>query len=221
MTAADWDDSLLTAPLFDFYLASAYMGAKTREVKRWLGVEKGSRGIVPHGSEEGVNFLEFIELLYIKELRSRHGVPFDEIRHMYEVLRHLHGDTRHPFAREGKIQAGGGRVYVDFASDKIDSRYQMAFKDVVDVLADQICFVEEKPRQWWPMTTKGRVVMEPGVAWSAPAVVSHRISTASIFDLYVAEGRRISPVISWFDVSQEDVEAAVAFEEEMRTRRAA
>jgi len=219
-------DEIVFRPLFEPSLASRYLGAETREIKRWLqGYKRGSerkKGIVVRNTDDpsAVNFMEFVELLYIKALRGK-GVSFDEIRRVYQLLAEEFGYHEYAFARQKTLYVFQKRVLVDFLDQKLEHSGQLAFSEVVHLLGDQIKFVNDLPREWWPLTQERTVVMTPGVCGSAPSCAESRVTTGALYDLYKAEGRRVEPVIRWFGVSERELADAIEFEESIRNRKAA
>ncbi len=58
------------------------------------------------------------------------------------------------------------------------------------------------------------IVLDPMISFGRPAIVKRGIATGNVFDLFLAEERRVRPVCRWMDLSTNEVNAAIRFEEQ-------
>ncbi|MBM3214901.1 DUF433 domain-containing protein [Candidatus Poribacteria bacterium] len=100
---------------------------------------------------------------------------------------------------------------------KLLSGGQWVIPDVIKALADEIEFDSstDLAQRWYPPDADRRVVVDPAVSFGSPSVAGTGITTANVYDLYVAEGRKIGPVRRWFGLETDCIEAAICFEERM------
>jgi uncharacterized protein (DUF433 family) len=71
-------------------------------------------------------------------------------------------------------------------------------------------------QRWYPLGPKGLVVLDPAISFGNPTIVGRRISTAVVYDNYLAEKERIKRVSKWLDLDQKEVLAAIQFEERLK-----
>lgn len=218
---AAWDRAAYPAAA-----AGRLVGLSPTRVRRWLqGYDFTYEGKVHHQrpvvSREGTagttyaSFLDLIDLLFVKRFID-YGISLQRVRRALAEAAQILG-TNH-FARSSFF-TDGHNVYLEL-QDRGDailellSGGQWVIAPIIQQLAEQIDF--DAPtgiaRRWYPRGPGGLVVLDPLVSFGQPSVIGRGVTTANVFDLYVAEGRRTGPVSDWMCLGVAEVEAAVEFE---------
>ncbi len=86
---------------------------------------------------------------------------------------------------------------------------------IIQEIALQIDFSEstELAEKWFPLGSEKPVVLDPRIAFGFPSITSRGILTSNVYDLFKAENERIERVCSWMDIGENEVRAAVQFEQ--------
>lgn len=162
------------------------------------------------------SFLELIDLLFVKQFLDR-GIRLQKLRKALEEAAQIFGIEH--FARETFFTDGRG-IYLEVkehgrAIMELLTRGQWVIAPVIKQLADQISFHSTTglAQRWFPEGRSVPIVIDPLVSFGRPSIVDRGITTANVYDLFLAEKQRISRVCSWMDLDQEQVKAAVAFED--------
>ncbi len=174
-----------------------------------------SRNLKDQNYPSYASFLDLVDLLFVKRFLD-YGLPLQRLRKAFDEAKEILG-TNHfahqSFFTDGKniclkIQEKGDAI-LELLSDG-----QWAISDIVKQLAHQIEFDSstEIARRWFPLEGDGLVVLDPLVSFGRPIINKKGITTENIYDLFVAEGKKIHPVSKWMDLSSEEIEAAVKFE---------
>ncbi len=185
----------LVRPSYLVAEAARLVGLSPGRVRRWLrGYEYSYRdgvrdrppvlkGAARQGSH--ASFLDLIDMLFVKRFLD-HGVSLQRIRRALENGQIL------------QLMSGG----------------QWTIAPVIRELAAQIDFESssELARRWYPLGRDGCVVLDPMVAYGAPSIAGRGVKTINVHDLFVAESESIAAVRSWWDLTEDQVEAAVEFE---------
>lgn len=169
-----------------------------RLTPRWLRRWRRILGCAPH-AERFMSFLELVELRFIK-VAVDDGIGARRVRRAYAETAELLG-TDHPFAHQRFFTDARGH-FEDVAT------ITRGFVDEVDFAADTGLAI-----RWYPRGRRGRVCVDPRLAFGAPVVAGSRIHTQNVYDLYLAESRKLAPVARWFSLGTAQIRAAVDFEE--------
>ena len=223
----------LTRPAYSVAEAGRLAGLAAGRVRRWLrGYEytydDTVRGQPPvlqgHPAESTyASFLDLVDLLFVKRFLD-HGVSLQKVRRGLDEARRLLG-TDH-FARQTFFTDGGSiflSVQEGVAGELGDailelmSGGQWVIAPVIRELAQQIEFEspEGLARRWYPLGRNRPVVLDPMVAYGAPSVAGRGVKTTNIHDLYVAEGENLASVRAWWELSDDEIRAAVDFERQL------
>ena len=186
----------------------------TRHLYRW--VKEGLAGEYLEGlrgKEVSLTFLDLVTMRIVAIFRT-YGVKPREIKIAYEALAHYGGWT-HPFAME-PVWVYGPDIYIKAGGVPIAiSRYwQGAFdfiseylKPVHNLLFDD----QEQAASWEP---KPGILLDPKLSFGSPCVKGTRISTESLWALNSA-GDSISLIAESYELSSGQVEASIAWEEDL------
>lgn len=209
--------------------AGRLVGLTANRVRRWLrGYDYRSASGVQHqepvvrqlgtAGTSYASFLDLIDLLFVKQFLD-HGISLQKLRKALSESAELLG-TNH-FARR-TFFTDGSNVYVEVrergdAILQLLSGGQWVIAPVIQELATQIAF--DAPtglaRRWYPMGQDGFVVLDPLVSFGRPTIVKKGVATANVYDFFLAERRQTHLVCSWLGLGENEVEAAVEFEERL------
>ena len=223
----------LTRPAYSLADAGRLAGLTPGRVRRWLrGYEyaygdtvRGQPPVLqsrPVGSTYA-SFLDLVDLLFVKQFLD-HGVSLQKVRRALDEARLLLG-TDH-FARETFFTDGGSiflRLQEEAAGDRGDailelmSGGQWVIAPVIRELAQQIEFEppEGLAKRWYPLGRNRPVVVDPMVAYGAPSIAGRGVKTTNIHDLFLAEGESLASVRAWWELSDDEIRAAVDFERQL------
>jgi uncharacterized protein (DUF433 family)/DNA-binding transcriptional MerR regulator len=203
-------------------------------VRRWLlgytyvvagGTRRGAPAIgAGRGMERElgvVTFLDLVELLVVKGFRSR-GVPLKHVRIAAEQAAELF-HTDHPLATQ-RLQTDGRHIFARVQDARgfaglvsLSERGQWVFPEAVEAYLQELDFDLDTHLaiRWWP-AGKGRpVVLDPRVCFGRPHIAGTGVPTTALYGP-VAAGDDPRLVAQWFRVDLSQVEAAVAYERELR-----
>lgn len=168
-----------------------------------------------------VTFLDLIELLVVKGFRSR-GVPLKHIRIAAEEAAAAFR-TPHPLATQ-RLQTDGRHIFarIQDALDlvglvSLSERGQSVFPEAVEEYLRELDFDLETRLaiRWWPAGRERPVVLDPRVCFGKPHIAGTGVPTAALYGP-VAAGDDPRTVAEWFRVDPAQVDAAVAYEQELK-----
>ena len=214
---------------YSFADAARYLGASTREVRRWISRQEGSNepgssGLWVsqlHGTDvEGIGFKDLIELRFVRIFRSE-GVSLSVIRRTIEVARKQfsvpYPFTSKRFRTDGRqiflevIEECGGASLVDL------SRRQNVIERVVG--PSLRVGVELDPcgeaARWYPLRQSRSIVLDPSRSFGRPILADSGVPTAAISDALAAEKNDEKRVARLFEVPLAAVKRAMEFESQL------
>jgi hypothetical protein len=168
--------------------AAFYARVRTQTMGRWLyGDKRGDRVIDTqlHGQDEKVvTFLDFVQALAVREIRSRHNVPLDRIREAVELAKSR--GIQYPFAlkhtaylfSDGKGE-GHGNIVLKINNAMIQAsgleKRSMIIKDIAQLYLQDLAFspetgLAEAYTAW--TGPSGTIVMNPKFRFGEPIVFS-------------------------------------------------
>lgn len=209
--------------------AAGLLGLRVDRARAWLdGYE--SRGVryppvirVEPTGDDIVTWGEFVELGYLREYR-RKGVPLQRLRPVIDELRREFG-TPYPLATAKPYVYG--RELVLELQERNDIPLSIAIvvsSGQTVALADEamrfLKKVEFDPpddgdvRRLRPAGPASPVVIDPLVRFGRPSV--HGVSTVRLWELHDA-GESIEEIAEGYDLTEDLVRSAVAYEEQQRS----
>lgn len=238
MCAVDLES--LATPLYEPAEAARLVGLTRGQVSRWLfGYSYPYREQLKHqdplvrrqlGTQASrrASFLDLVELRAARLFLDRGRSP-QQVRRAFQEAQ---GVSKEPFPfASRRIYAAGSRIFLKVDDDgQIRRRLlelltggQWAIEEVLQGSLEQLDFDEQSglADTWWPLGRTVPVKITPRRAFGAPTVKTRNLKTATIFDLYLAEGRHIEPVTKWFSLEPAEAEAAVRYEEGLSAAKAA
>ncbi|MGH9110805.1 MAG: DUF433 domain-containing protein [Acidimicrobiales bacterium] len=221
--------SILERPVYGVAEAAGLLGLRPDRARAWLdGYERqGVRyppvvRIGPTG-DEIVTWGEFVELGYLREYR-RKGVPLQRLRPVIDGLRREYG-TPYPLAT-AKPYVYGKELVLELQQRNdlppalaivISSGQTLAFADEAQRFLNKVEFDPPDAgavRRLRPAGAASPVVIDPLVRFGRPAVEG--VATERLWELHDA-GERIEEIAAGYDMAEDLVRAAVAYEEQQRS----
>lgn len=186
----------------------------TRHLYRWAREGLAGRYLEGlRGKEVALTFLDLVSMRMMAIFRL-YGVKPREIKLTHDLLAH-HRGWAHPFAMEPMWTSGPDIYIVENDIPLAVSRYwQAAFdfireylKPVHNLLFDD----DQQAASWEP---KSGILLDPKLSYGSPCIKGTRISTESLWALHSA-GDSIPLIARSYALSKEQVETAIAWEEEL------
>lgn len=212
--------------LYSARSAARLVHVSTQDVSRWLfGYSYKGKDRQPvtqeplwdRQIEDGLGFLDLIELRFVVELKRR-GVSLKSIRRALLNARDIYG-MEYPFATQ-KFQTDGYEVFADVPGESPGDtvlvnmvRRQGVFEEVIAPSLEGVVFDADSgyAARWHPFNNPD-VVLDPERAFGQPITTKSGISTTALFKA-VQAGDPLSVVADIFEVEQSEVEAAIGFEQ--------
>lgn len=223
------EPSLLGRPVYGVSEAAGLLGLRADRVRAWLdGYERSEVRYPPvirvvSTGEDLVTWGEFVELGYLRECR-RKGVPLQQLRPVIEELRREF-DTPYPLATTRPYVYGKELVL------EVQERYDLPASIAMVVRSGQQILLADAAKQFFkkvefdptspgailrirPAGSASPVVIDPLVRFGRPSVSG--VSTERLWELCDA-GERIEDIAAGYSLPEEEVRAAVAYEEQFRS----
>jgi len=214
----------LEAPIYYPAEVARFVKIHPSRVHRWLkGYEytyesyrKKQKPIIKVIPKNYASFLDLVDLLFVKRFLD-YGISLQKLRKALEEAKEILG-TDH-FARESFFT--DGKYICLQVRDKGDailellSGGQWVISNIIKQLAHQIDFdqITALACRWFPLEKNRLVVLDPNRSFGRPIIERTGVPTETIYNLYLAEKKKIKPVCNWMSLSYDEVEAAIKFEE--------
>lgn len=213
--------------LYTLQQASRLSGAKASEVSRWLFGYKANEGKrqpplwqpqIKDVEEKVIGFRDLMELRVVKAF-ARHGVPVQLIRVALHNAKEIFGSeyplTSHRFLTDGRSIF---HEAVDQSGEELTDlvKRQLVFESIIrPQLYEGIEFSAQGAAvRWFP--NQGKVVMlDPEISFGRPVLAAHGIPTEIIAQAMQVE-QNAKAVAAQFEVSVDQVKAAVRFEKQLQ-----
>ncbi len=168
---------------------------------------------------EAISFLDFVDAAVSVTLRVKYRVKPSLIRRARKNLA-KEWETKHPFARKDFYAGLDGQRFYWFEEredehgpwlvDAVNRQHAMP-----EIMLPFLSRVEYNQvtgmAQVFPLL--GRVVLDPRRKYGKPTVQGTGMTTGILHDCYRATGS-VEEVADWYNVTTEDVEEAICFEED-------
>jgi uncharacterized protein (DUF433 family) len=224
----------LSTPLYNEAFAARLSELTMGRVRRWLrgydytysaGQELRQGHMAPivaramTSAESYASFLDLVDLLFVKRFLD-HGISLQRIRKALAEAERLVGG--HHFAQRSFF-TDGRNIFLQVKDDadallELLTNGQWVIAPLIKELAHQIDF--DRPsgfaQRWYPLGPRGLVVLDPLISFGKPIIVGKGVSTAVVYDNYLAEKKRVRKVSKWMNLDIKEVEAAIAFEEKLK-----
>jgi uncharacterized protein (DUF433 family) len=215
--------------IYSFADAARFIGAESRDLRRWMRGYTVVRGEEKHGYAplwrsqlaetdiDGIGFRDLVELRFIRTFVSV-GVPLLLIRHTIDELRGRLGRD-YPFTSTA-FKTDGRRIFMEMLDESGDSalvdvvkRQNVMAKIIGPSLRDGVELnVDDEATHWYPMARSKAVVLDPERRFGQPILAESGIPTVAIAEAVKAEGGDVNRVARLYEISVAAVRKAVAFE---------
>lgn len=223
------EPSILERPMYGVSEAAGLLGLRPDRARAWLdGYERSGTRYPPVIREEPtgedlVTWGEFVELGYLREYR-RTGVPLQRLRPVIEELRR-ELETPYPLATAQPYVYGKELVL------EVQERHDLPSPIAIVIRSGQQILLADPARQFFrkvefdpdgpdailrlrPAGPASPVVIDPLVRFGRPSVSG--VSTERLWELSDA-GEAVDEIASGYDLADEEVRAALAYEEQFRS----
>jgi uncharacterized protein (DUF433 family)/DNA-binding transcriptional MerR regulator len=230
MASVSTFDSSMGVGIYSFADAARFIGAESREVRRWMlgythhGRRKESSFSTPLWNSqfaksdiEGLGFKDLIELRFVHTFRDE-GVSLHIIRRTLEIARERLS-TPYPFTCK-KFRTDGKRIFMEVLEETGD-------ESLVDVLKQQNVIqrvigpslregveldLQGEATRWFPLHHSKDIVFDPTRKFGQPILTDYDFPTAAIADAVTAEAGNQKRVAKIYDIPLAAVRKAVEFE---------
>jgi uncharacterized protein (DUF433 family) len=221
--------SILERPVYGIVEAAGLLGLRPDRTWAWLdGYERQGVSYAPviraqPTGQDVVTWGEFVELDYLREYR-RKGVPLQRLRPVIDELRREFS-TPYPLAT-AKPYVFGKELVLDVQERNdlpapiaivIRSGQQLLLADDANRFFRKVEFDPPAPgdvRRLRPAGSTSPVVIDPLVRFGRPSVQG--VATERLWELFDA-GEPVEEIAKGYDMPDELVRAAVAYEEQLRS----
>ena len=216
--------------IYSFADAARFIGAETRELRRWMQGYTTTRGgekyeyrplwtsQLADAGIDGIDFRDLIELRFIRTFVTG-GVPLFLIRRTIQEIRERLG-TEYPFTSTA-FKTDGRRIFMEI----LDENGDRALVDVVkrqNVMAKVIgpslregveLNLDDEATHWYPVSRSKAIVFDPHRSFGHPIITEAGVPTVAIAETLRAEDGDMGRVARLYGISAADVRKAVAFEQ--------
>lgn len=211
--------SIDTMGLYTVSEASRLVRAPRQTVNDWLHADLGgssAQGSLSPTSSTLLTFAEMISLFVVRELRKA-SVDVEVIRDAEHNLARLWGVDK-PFAH-GEFQTGYGAIvtilenrHVAIAGKAVQEiLYELIKSDLRNVTYD----AQQRARKWQP---RDFISLRPDLQFGQPCIEGTRITTRTVAQ-YLGGGDTIEELAEEFEISIDQIKAALLYEESLAKRR--
>lgn len=221
--------SILERPVYGVVEAAGLLGLRPDRARAWLdGYERAGVRYPPvirpePTREDVVTWGEFVELGYLREYR-RKGVPLQRLRPVIDELRREFA-TPYPLATARPYVLGKELVL------EVQRRHDLPISIAIVVRSGQQVLLADDAKRFfkkvefdppergdvrriYPAGQASPVVIDPLVRFGRPSVEG--VSTERLWELFDA-GETVAEIADGYDLPQEQVRAAIAYEEQLRS----
>lgn len=221
----DWDE-IGNIGLYPVSFAAKLISESPNKVRSWIDGNPNSeahpiihRQLPPINGKTVLGFLDLIEARFVRHF-DHLGLSPQSICKVADKLRARY-DTDHPFATNKRFHTDGRAIIMETvtAEEKqmlnlMNDNFEM---DAViePSLFNSVLYADDLAYRWHPSRGEPRVVLDPQFAFGRPVIAGIWVPTDTLFGAYEAEGDILS-VATDFELDEEAVEQAVAFEWKLR-----
>jgi uncharacterized protein (DUF433 family) len=226
-TRIDWDKIGLIG-LYTVPMAAKILGESGVKIRSWIDGYVNSdatpiirRQLPPINGRTVLGFLDLIEARFVRHF-DRLGLSPQSIRKVADKLRERHR-TDHPFATNKRFRTDGKKIFMEIAETEEERKILNLMNDNFEMgpvieasLFDSILYADDLAYRWHPVRELPLVVLDPQYAFGRPVIEGAWVPTDTLFAAFDAE-ESVGLVAEDFEIDQEAVNQAIAFEERMRT----
>ncbi|MCC6226294.1 MAG: DUF433 domain-containing protein [Microthrixaceae bacterium] len=213
--------SLLDRPVYRFPEVDRLLGLRSGTSRRWIdGYDRGGTHYPPVVREQStgsdvVTWGEFVETRLLSEYRNT-GVPMLRMRPAVQILRRDFG--RYPLARSKPFTDSRDLILKVQDESALDRRMRFVVVRTGQIFLseemvrhlDHVSFDDsDAPTVVHPLGNKAPVAIDPLVRGGEPTI--NGVPTEVLASLHRG-GDSIADLARWYDLSETDVDAAIAYE---------
>lgn len=220
--------SLLGKGVYTPAEAAFYARVKTQTLNRWLfGNRQGQSVVAPEveetDDEKIVTFLDFVQALAIRAVRSRHKIPLNRLRQAVVIAQE--NGIQYPFAVahttflfSDQQDQGHGDIVLEIDGKLLQAsgthRRNLVMREIAELYMNDLYFDEQtglaNKYDAWVGRDGQKIVMDPQVRFGEPYLETCGHTAEALWDAYQVEGG-IVPASRAFGVEESDVALALAF----------
>jgi len=211
--------------------AAHYARVPTATMRRWVHGNRMGEPVInaqlPDDPEDRITFIDFIQTMAIRSIRTDYAVPLPRIRQAVQEAAKRY-KIQHPLALKHRTYIFGSDIVIRLPGDQQDliqisggHRGQYMIKKVAELYMDRIVFEGDPKLATSFRAYEGfnrKIVMDPKQHFGHPALPCGYTARA-LFDAYITEGS-IEDAAAAYGVAVEDVKAAVDYEHGIRVAAA-
>ena len=201
--------------------AARIVGRHYNTIRRWLSPEGGIIKRAYDPTLQTISFSELMELHFIA-MFEKEGVSFQTIRRAAAAAAKRY-ETDYPFTVK-RFDTDGRTIFATLAreADKKEvvedlKKGQYVFSNIMRPFFRKLDYGKSDISRYWPMTKRGRVVLDPSRRFGQPIDEKTGIPTKTLFNAVQAGGGQTTKEVArWFGVPEAAVTAAVKFEKSLK-----
>ena len=197
--------------------AASYIGTESQRLRYWFRSRPGVESppllhsdFEELGDDLLISFLGLIDAMVTKKLVEQ-GVSVQHIRRAYQTLQEEWG-IPHPFT-DRRLSTDGRRIYIALEEEiaEVLSK-QHFFESVMDPFLTQVTYDDatDLAAVWRPADG---VQLNPRVSFGKPVVEGTGTTTFVLHQAWVANKQDFERVADLYELSEEQVKAAVRYQE--------
>lgn len=179
-----------------------------------------STELSPIAGKEALTFLELVELMFLQALLQT-GLSWPKVREASRVAAQLLKDEPHPFATK-RWFVDPAAIYLKLGVDhdegilvEVAGYAQVAMEPVLHPYLTQLDFdMNGLAQRWFPLGFATPVVLDPQRSFGMPITLTGGVPTEAINRLNQA-GDSAASIAAWYQIGEEEVEAALRYESEL------
>jgi uncharacterized protein (DUF433 family) len=221
----DWD-KIGQVGLYTVPMAARILGENGVKIRSWLEGYPNSdaepiihRQLPPINGRTVLGFLDLIEARFVRHF-DHLGLSPQFIRKVASKLRDRH-HTDHPFATNKRFRTDGKTIIMETITDDEvrllnlrNDHFEM--EEIIEPsLFENVLYADDLAYRWHPVHGLPRVALDPKYAFGRPVIEDAWVPTDTLYGAFQAEGSITSVAID-FDIDEEAVVQAVAYEERLR-----
>lgn len=215
--------------------AAFYARVHTQVINRWLyGDKRGDRVLdaqVTLPDDKVVTFLDFVQALAIREIRTRHKIDLKRIRDAVRVAEEM--GIRYPFARKHTAYlfgdhsgAGHGDIVLKIGDKMIQAsgkaKKNLVLNTIAQLYLEDLAFSESGLAEQytaWRGSGKREVIMNPHIRFGEPFIAGCDFTAQTLWEAYEIEGG-IQEAAKAYDIDPEYVVLALRYQDHLLARAA-